>query len=258
MRKTWAIFKREIRAYFSSPVAYAVLGVFAVLAGFFFYAMTAEYLNAAFASDTNYMEGASPVLNVNEMLIRPLLSTLGFLSLLILPMLSMRLLAEENRSGTLQLLLTSPLSGFQIVMGKYSACIVVYALMLLLTLPCQGMLLLRSTAEWTPFALGYLGLFLMGASFLSLGLWISAITRNQIVAAVVTFGLLMMAWVAGWIEQGVSPAVQGVLHYISFFNHHQDMVKGVLDTSDLVYYGSVIGLGLFLAQRAVEGNRWRS
>jgi len=98
----------------------------------------------------------------------------------------------------------------------------------------------------------------MGASFLSLGLWISALTRNQIVAIFLTFGLLLVTWVAGWVEQGVSPAMQSVLGYVSFFNHHQDLVKGVLDTSDLIYYGTVIGLGLFLAQRSVEATRWRT
>jgi ABC-2 type transport system permease protein len=169
----------------------------------------------------------------------------------------MRTYAEEKRSGTIELLLTSPLTDLQIVMGKFLGGLVLYGAMLAVTLVHMAILFVYGNPEWRPIATGYLGLILMGACFLSLGLFVSSLTRNQIIAGMVTFAVFLMFWVVNWIATFMGPTSQAVLNYLSITEHLNDFARGVIDTKHVVYYLSFIAFSLFLTVRAVDSERWR-
>jgi len=191
------------------------------------------------------------------MLIGPLFLNVAVILLFTLPLVTMRTYSEEKRSGTIELLLTSPLTDVQIVMGKFLGAFVLYAGMLAPTLVHIGFLFLFGNPEWRPVATGYLGLLLMGGCFLSLGLFISSLTKNQIVAGMVTFAVFLMLWVINWISTFVGPTTQTVLQYLSLTDHFDDFAKGVIDTKHLIYYLSFIPFGLYLTSKSVDMERWR-
>ena len=259
MKQILAVFRREIYAYFTSPIAYAVISVFVIISGYFFYALLRFFVQMSFrAFEQSQMYGmAPPTLNVNEMLISPLFLNVSVILLFTLPLITMRTYAEEKRSGTIELLLTSPLTDLQIVMGKFLGGLVLYAAMLAVTVVHIGFLFAFGNPEWRPVATGYLGLLLMGGCFLSLGLFISSLTRNQIVAWMVTFAVFLLFWVVNWIATFTGPTMQNVLNYLSITEHLNDFTRGVVDTKHLVYYISFIGFALFLTVRAVDSERWR-
>ena len=253
MRNVLAITGREVRAYFASPIAYFVVGLFALLFGWFFSTIL------AFFADRSMQMGqfGGGAVNVNQMMIRPLMLNASVVILFFLPMITMRTFAEEKRSGTYELLLTSPVTDAQIVLGKFLGALALYALMLLVSLLSIGLLFLYGTPEWKPVATSYLGLLLMGGSFISLGLFFSSLTRNQIVAVVLTFATLLMLWVINWAADSAGPTTRAVLNALSITDHFDDFSKGVVDTKHLVYYLSFITFGLFLTAKSVDSERWR-
>jgi ABC-2 type transport system permease protein len=196
-------------------------------------------------------------INVNEIMISPLFLNVSVILLFTLPLITMRTYAEEKRSGTIELLLTSPLTDLQIVMGKFLGGLVLYGAMLAVTLVHMAILFVYGNPEWRPIATGYLGLILMGACFLSLGLFVSSLTRNQIIAGMVTFAVFLMFWVVNWIATFMGPTSQAVLNYLSITEHLNDFARGVIDTKHVVYYLSFIAFSLFLTVRAVDSERWR-
>jgi ABC-2 type transport system permease protein len=177
--------------------------------------------------------------------------------LFVLPMITMRTYAEEKRSGTIELLLTAPLTDVQIVLGKFLGALGLYGAMLAVTVVHIGALFWLGEPEWLPVVTGYLGLLLMGGCFVAVGLLASSLTRNQIVAAVITFTVFLLLWVIDWIASFTGPTTQAVLTYLSLTGHLEDFTLGILDTSHIVYYLSVIALGLFLTVRSVDTERWR-
>jgi ABC-2 type transport system permease protein len=195
-------------------------------------------------------------MNVNQQLIRPLLMNASVIILFVLPMITMRTYAEEKRSGTIELLLTSPLTDLQIIIGKFLGAMALYAAILAVTLVHMAVLFAYGNPEWRPIATGYLGLLLMGGWFISVGLLISSLTRNQIVAGMITFAVFLLLWVINWIG-AFFPTAEAVLTYLSITDHLDDFTKGVIDTKHLVYYLSFIAFGLFLTVRSVETERWR-
>jgi ABC-2 type transport system permease protein len=201
--------------------------------------------------------GGPESINVNEMLVGPLFMNVSVILLFTLPLVTMRIYSEEKRSGTIELLLTSPLTDFQIVMGKFLGALVLYAAMLSVTLVHIGFLFAFGNPEWRPIATGYLGVLLMGGCFLSLGLFVSSLTKNQIVAGMITFAVFLMFWIVNWISSFSGPTMQAVLNYLSITDHLNDFTKGVLDTKHLVYYVSFIAFSLFLTVRSVDSERWR-
>ena len=253
MRNVLAITGREVRAYFASPIAYFVVGLFALLFGWFFSTIL------AFFADRSMQMGqfGGGAVNVNQMMIRPLMLNASVVILFFLPMITMRTFAEEKRSGTYELLLTSPVTDAQIVLGKFLGALALYALMLLVSLLSVALLFLYGNPEWKPVATSYLGLLLMGGSFISLGLFFSSLTRNQIVAVVLTFATLLMLWVINWAADSAGPAMRTVLNALSITDHFDDFSKGVVDTKHLVYYLSFITFGLFLTAKSVDSERWR-
>ena len=255
MSNILAIAHKELKSYFASPVAYVVIGFSAILFGWFF-------INLLYYFDRTQMQAGSgfqgpQAINVNEIMISPLFLNVSVILLFTLPLITMRTYAEEKRSGTIELLLTSPLTDLQIVMGKFLGGLVLYGAMLAVTLVHMAILFAYGNPEWRPIATGYLGLILMGACFLSLGLFVSSLTRNQIIAGMVTFAVFLMFWVINWISTFMGPTSQAVLNYLSITEHLNDFARGVIDTKHVVYYLSFIAFSLFLTVRAVDSERWR-
>jgi ABC-2 type transport system permease protein len=254
MRNIIAIAQKELKSYFASPIAYIVIGFWALLYGYFFIAILQFFVRQSMQMS---QFGGPQSMNVNQQMIRPLLQNLTILDLFLLPMVTMRTYSEEKRSGTMELLLTSPVSDFEIIMGKFLGAMALYTVMLAVTVLHLGLLFIYGHPEWKPIVTAYIGLWLLGGCFISLGLWISSLTKNQIVAAPVTFAIFLMFWVITWIGSFSGPTVDKLTQYLSIIDHLDDFNKGVLDTSHLIYYLSFITFGLFLTAKSVDTERWR-
>jgi len=253
--KVWPIFKKEVRLYFASPVAYVVFTIFLLISGYFFYSIFAFFNFMSMQSAMN--PALARDLNVTEGVMRPLFSNISVVMLLLMPILTMRLFAEEKKTGTIELLLTYPVRDGEVLLGKYAAAVVLYLLMLLFTALYPGMLAYFARLEWGPLLTGYLGLVLMGAAFLAIGVLVSSLTENQIVAAVATFGALLIFWVIGWSADLAGPGWGKLLSHLSILEHFDGFAKGVIDTKDVVYYLDFTVLALFLTLRSLESKRWR-
>jgi ABC-2 type transport system permease protein len=255
MRNIWVIAQKEINSYFASPVAYLLLTMFAIIFGFFFW-NSVGYFNAA--SLQSQMSGQSMPMSVNEYVIRPLLSNIGVVGLFFIPMISMRLFAEEKRLGTIELLATSPIRDIEVIIGKWLAAMMLYGVLLLFSAINFAFLFRYGNPDWKPLAIGYLGLLLQAGGLLAIGTFISSLTRNQIIAGAATFAVCLLLWVLEWVSGYETATWAKVLAYFSVITHFDSFSKGVLDTKDAVYYISLIFLGLFLTSRSMESLRWRS
>ena len=257
MRNAFTIAGKELRSYFVSPIAYVVLTGFLLLGGWFFFNLLARFnfLLSIYSAMRN--PEAQMRLNLNDFVISPLLHNLSVVLVILVPVITMRSFAEEKRSGTYELLMTSPLSITEIVAGKFLGALGFLMVMLGLTGIYPLILLMYGNPEMGVIAAGYLGLLLLAVAFLTVGLLTSSFTENQIIAAVSCLVLLLLLYVISWPAETAGPALGAVLKYVSLTEHFGEMVKGVIDTKDLVYFGSVILLSLFLTQRSVESVRWR-
>lgn len=255
MKNIWAICKKEIKSYFTSPIAYVAIFVFLVLVGFFFHSLILWFNTQSMqmAQNPYYLQQ----MNINQMVFSPLFHNISIILLLMIPLLTMRLFSEEKKMKTDELLYTSPISINQIILGKYFASLFVLLVMLLLTGILSLLTFAYGNPELKPILIGYLGLFLMGAAFMAVGIFFSSVTENQIVAAVLTFGSLLLFWILNWASSSAGGIWREVLNYVSFFQHFDDMTKGILDTTDLVYYISFIFLGLFLTHSVIQSRKWR-
>ncbi len=253
--KVWPIFKKEMRLYFTSPVAWVIITMFLLIAGYFFYSIFAFYTLASMQSAMNPQMARE--LNVTDSVLRPLFSNVSVILLLLMPLITMRLFAEERRSGTIELLLTYPVRDGAVLIGKYLAALALYAIMLALTLLYPGILFYFTRVEWGPLLTGYLGLLLMGATFLAVGIFASSLTENQIVAAITTFGTLLLLWVVGWSAEYVGGPWGRVLSHLSILEHFDTFARGVLDTKDVIFYVDVTIVALFLTLRSLEARRWK-
>jgi ABC-2 type transport system permease protein len=253
MRNALAIAGKELRGYFASPVGYVLIGFFALLYGFFFYSLL-QFFNR---QSMQMAMGMGGTMNVNQMLIAPVFMNAEVVLLFLLPMVTMRTYSEEKRSGTMELLLTAPLTDWHIILGKFLGAMTLFAAMLATTLVHVGLLFLFGQPEWKPIVTTYIGMLLMGGCFIALGLFISSLTKNQIVAGMVTFAVFLLLWVLDWNASAAGPTGQSILNYLSITQHLDDFVKGVIDTKHLVYYASFITFGLFLTAKSVDSERWR-
>lgn len=252
MRNVLAIADKELRSYFSSPIAYIIIGFFALPFGVFFYL----YLDA-FVRQSLQMAQFGGAMNVNQQVIRGLLQNASVIILFVMPMITMRTYSEEKRSGTIELLLTSPVTDLEIILGKFFGALGVYVALLVVTLLYVAILFVYGNPEWRPLIAAYLGLLLMGGSFISLGLLISSTTNNQVVAGIVSFIVFLMLWIVGWFADTAGPVMGGVTRYLSITEHFDDFSKGIIDTTHVIYYLSLITLGLFLTAKSVDSERWR-
>jgi len=255
MRNVFLIWRKELRSYFVSPIAYLLLTMFALIFGFFFWNALGYFVMMGMESQ---LRGQPMPMNLNEEVIRPLLSNASVIGLFFIPMITMRLFAEEKRSGTIELLVTSPIRDLEIVIGKWFAALTLYAAMLFFTAINFAFLFKYGNPDWKPLAIGYLGLLLQAGGLLAIGTFISTLTKNQIVAGAATFGVCLLLWVLEWVSGYETATWAQVLAYMSVITHFESFAKGVLDLKDAIFYLTVIFLGLFFTARSMESLRWRS
>jgi ABC-2 type transport system permease protein len=255
MRNVWVILRKELRSYFVSPVAYLLLAMFAVIFGFFFWNILGFFVREGMES---MMRGQTSPMNLNERVIRPLLSNISVVGLFLIPLITMRLFAEEKRTGTIELLATSPITDLQVILGKWMAAMILYGGMLLLGAVNFVFLFRYGHPDWKPLAIGYLGLLLQAGALLALGTFISTLTKNQIIAGAVTFALSLLLYILEWVTGFDTSTSARVISYMSIITHFESFSKGLLDSKDAIFYVSLIFLGLFLTSRSMESLRWRS
>jgi ABC-2 type transport system permease protein len=236
MSATLAITKRELRHYFNSPVAYIVITVFMLLAGYLFW-------NTVFIERQAEMRGYFGLM--------PMLFTF------IIPAITMRLLAEEKGSGTLELLITMPIRDWEVVVGKFLAAVGLLAALLLLTLVYAFTLAAIGPVDKGPAYGGFFGLLLMGSAYAAIGVMASSLTRNQIVAFILAFAISFGLYLFGRVVQIVPPAVQPVVAFLSIDNHFEAISRGVIDSRDVFYYLSVIAVSLVVATVSLESRKWK-
>ncbi len=257
MTNVWAIAYKELRSYFVSPVAYVILAGFLLLCGWFFWV----YLTQFSQTVAMYAQFQQPQMleqmNLNDMVMAPLLQNMVIIFLIMVPLITMRLFAEERANGTDELLLTSPIETHEIALGKFLGAGLFYLVLLGCTLVYPGILLYFGDPEIGTIVTGYLGLLLVGLSFIALGLFTSTLTDNQIVAAVSAFVVLLLFFAIGWPAATVGDTLGAVLAYLSLIEHFQPMTSGLIVSSDILYFLSVIAFALFLSQRSLESLRWR-
>ncbi|HEX8969007.1 MAG TPA: ABC transporter permease [Chloroflexota bacterium] len=236
MKNVWAVATRELRSYFLSPLAYVVIALFLALSGYLF----ALILNSG-----------------REASLRGLVQNVSVLYLFIVPAISMRLLAEEQRTGTVELLLTNPVQEWEIVTGKFLASVMLVLVMLGLTLLFPLFLFMFGSPDVGPMVTGYLGIFLQAAAFLSVGLWASSMTQNQIVAAIVSFALLLILWLSDNLGQFLGGTIGSIVSYTSVINHFQSFPQGVIQSNDVIYYLTLVLAGIVLSTLSLQSRRYR-
>ncbi|TME93573.1 MAG: ABC transporter permease [Chloroflexi bacterium] len=236
MRNVWAVSVRELRSYFLSPLAYVVIALFLALSGYLFALILA---------------------NGREASLRGLVQNVSVLYLFIVPAISMRLLAEEQRTGTVELLLTNPVQEWEIVTGKFLASVMLVLVMLGLTLLFPLFLFIYGNPDRGPIITGYVGIFLQAAAFLSIGLWASSLTQNQIVAAIVSFALLLILWLSENLGQFLGGTIGSIISYASVITHFQSFPQGVIQSNDVIYYLSLVLAGIVLSTLSLQSRRYR-
>jgi len=256
MRNVLIICRKELRSYFVSPIAYLLLTMFGIVSAFFFWIYLRGFVEYGMEMQ---MQGQMFPMNVNEQIIRPLLANSAVIGgLFFIPMITMRLFAEEKRSGTIELLATSPITDLQVILGKWLAAVTLYSCMLVFTALNFGFLFKYGHPDWKPLAIGYLGLLLQGGALLAIGTFISTLTKNQIIAGAVTFAVCLLLWVMASVSEFEMSTWAQALSYLSVNSHFESFEKGVIDSKDSIFYVSMIFLGLFLSARSMESLRWRS
>ena len=259
MRNFLAVYSKEMRSYFVSPVAYVIAGVFLFLSGYLFRNILMQFnmLCLQLGQRAQQMGGQMPALNLNEMVVVQFFAVMDFIWLLIVPMLTMRLYAEEKKTGTIELLMTSPISSVEVLLGKFFACFSLYSIIVSLTMVYFVILEAYGSPDWGPIFSGYLGYLFLGATFISVGILASALTENQIVAVLLSFGILLLFWLIDLSASFAGPTAAKILQYMSFIEHLEDFQRGVIDSKDVVFYLSFSFFCLFLTTRVVESRRWR-
>jgi ABC-2 type transport system permease protein len=256
MQYVLAIWQREMKSYFVSPIAYVVLTVFLFLSGFFFYSILTAVVQSTMMQ-AQMGQGMQPV-DVPGIVSRSFFGTTSVILLFMIPMLTMGLFAEEKKRGTIELLLTTPVGNFQAMMGKYLASLTFLVIMFFASGVTISALFIYGHPELKPILGGFLGLLLYGAALLAVGLFISTLTENQIVAVVITFGVILVLWLIESFSTSAMGVTKDVLSYLSVISHLDDFIKGVIDTSHVIFYLTFTFIGLFLTYRSLESMRWKS
>ncbi|MGH9769747.1 MAG: ABC transporter permease [Blastocatellia bacterium] len=260
MKGILAIYRRELGSYFVSPTAYVVIGFYLTLSGFFFSSILAGVIEYSFRMQMQGGQfGAPPPIDAPMLVIRNFTGFASTILLFLAPMLTMGVYAEERKRGTMELLMTSPITEFQIVMGKFMASLTLLVAMLSPTLIYHFIMARYSepALPWKIMWSSYLGIFLLGAGLLALGSFISSLTENQLVAGGVTFVIFLMLWLLDYGTRGSSAVIGEIMKYLSILQHHDTFAQGVIDTSSIIFYLSVVTIGLFLTLRNLDSMRWR-
>ena len=255
MKGVSAVFKKELSVTFASPIFYVATFIFLVVSGYFFYSNIAMFTVMSFQARANPF--LVEKLHLSNMVVRPLFGQLSVILLLMLPLITMRSYAEEKRLGTIELLFTYPISDAAALTGKFLAAMFILLAMLVGTIPSLFLLEAFGNLDWGSVLSGYLGIFLMGTSFLSVGIFCSSLTENQIVAAALSFGALLLFWLIGWAKLIASPAAAPILDHLSIITHLDNFTKGLVDTRDVVFYLLFSFFWLFLTLRFLSSRFWR-
>ncbi len=255
MQNILAIWQREMKSYFVSPIAYVVLVVFLFLSGLVFFGnLTEVYQYMMTTAQTG--QSMQPI-DVPAYVTQSLFRTTTVILLFLVPMLTMALFSEEKKRGTIELLLTTPVGNFQALMGKYLASLTFLVILFASSAITISSLFVYSQPDWKPILSGYFGMFLYGAALLALGVFISTLTENQIVAVILTFGVSLVLWLVSVFAASATGVTKSVINYLSVISHLDDFIKGVIDTSHVIYYLTFAFVGLFLAYRSLESMRWK-
>ena len=255
MKVLWHLIKKELSAFFVSPVAYVVTAIFLIVTGILFYSNVVWYADASFRSLQNPYFVQS--LNLTDDFIRPLFGNISVILLFLIPALTMRTFSEEKKSGTIELLLTYPIRDNQAIYGKYFATVLFFLFMMLLTLTYPIFMLQTGEPEIGPLLTAYAGYFLMGSAFIAAGVFASSTTENQIIAALLAFGINLTLWIIGWISPSGGGTLTKVLEYLSIIEHYDPLTKGILNTRNIVYFVSLNAFFLFLTSRVLVSKKWR-
>jgi ABC-2 type transport system permease protein len=260
MKGLYAVYRKEMNHYFVSPIAYIIGGVFLMLTGFFFTRVLSSVMEQAFEMGMQSMQfGGGANIDVASVTVRYFFGVLSSILLFLTPMLTMGVYAEERKRGTIELLMTSPVTDTEIVFGKFLASLTLLGILLLPTV-CYSVFTFvhaEPAPPWKVLLCAYLGAFLLGSVLLALGSLFSSLTENQIIAAVLTFGVFLILWVIDFGSRGSTGGIGAVVQYLSVVRHYDDFTRGVLDTSNVVYYVSLLLLSLFLTVRSLDSMRWR-
>jgi ABC-2 type transport system permease protein len=255
MKNVLLISNKELKGYFVSPIAYILMAFFGLIFGFGFYTATRDFVRMGLQAQ---MMGQQQPMNVNEQIIRPLLGFASTITLFLVPMLTMRLFAEEKKTGTIELLLTSPVSDIDIILGKWIGAMLLFLCVLAMSVINVAFLFAWGKPDLKPVLVAYLGLILQGGVLLAIGSFISTLTKNQIIAGGVTFFVCLLLWLLSWFTAFDSGVSSQIINYLSIVTHFDNFSKGVLDLKDIVFYCSMIFFALFLTSRSMESLRWRS
>lgn len=250
-----AVFRKEMANYFVSPIAYSVIAIFLLISGFFFWANLSVMSLISLQAANDPM--ISQRINLTDVVIRPLTQNMSIVVLFLIPLLTMRLFSEEKKTGAIELLLTYPISDISAVLGKFCAALVVLVAMLLGTISYPVILWRLAEFDIGVFVSGYLGLIMMGAAFIGMGIFISLMTENQIVAATISFGLALMFWIISWTSSFVGQTFGYILKQMSILERMESFHKGVLSVSDLSFFIFFTAFFIFLCLRSLESLRWR-
>ena len=253
MKGTLVIARKELRQLFGSPIAYVALAMFFVIVGFLFFSLVGVY-----SFQVLQLQGTPPPdFNPTRIIFTPLYQDITFVLILLVPVLTMRLVSEEDRAHTMELLATSPVTNTAIILGKYMAVVLLFLVLIAISVYMPLSLALIGRLDWGLLASTYVGLFLLGGAFLSIGLFASTLNENQIVSAAIGFALLLIFWILGFAQQASGSAAQQVLSSLSFASHFSNLSGGVIDTQDVLFFLSLAGFFLFLGVIALESRKWR-
>jgi len=254
MKNVFTIARRDFRAYFTSPIAYIVIaGFLAIMGWMFFFNLSHFNLQNAQYQQFNMGKGIS----ITEGIIRPLYGNMNVIFLFMVPFITMRLFAEEKKLHSIELLMTSPVTLTEIILGKFFSSLALVLVMLAFTTVYPIVLFITGNPELGPIVTSYIGTILLASCYLSLGLLFSAMTENQIVAGALTFATGLFFWLISWATQTVGPVWSDILTHLSLISHYNNFGQGIINSSDTFYYLSFIALGLFLTHRVLDSFRWR-
>jgi len=255
VKQFWPLFKKEFKTYFTSPIFYIVAVVFLAIAGYFFVNALILYSNNVIqlSGSGKSLAGMNPTSKV----MKQLFNTMGTLFILLVPLMTMRLVADEWRTKTMELLMTSPVSLSSIILAKYAASVIVYSIIILSTAYMPIVINYYSSVFWAQIISGYVGVILLGAAMLSIGLLCSTVTDKQIIAAVLTIGILVMFWFIGGVLGSASVEVTRILRVLSLYAHFSALTDGLLDLRDIVYLLSFASISLFVSHRVLDSARWK-
>lgn len=256
MNNLVSVFRKEVLQYVYSPIAYIVAGVFHAIIGFFFYNAMVNYSKRMVEFTATTQDATVQLYTPTLVILQGMFNSMGTVFLLLTPLITMRLVAEEKRARTMEMLYTSPISLGSIVMGKFLAAFMVYAVIIGMTIYMPLVVELFSSVNWSQVLTAYLGLMLMGAAMISVGLFASTVTEKQVVAAVLSIGILVIFWFVGGGIGAASQRVSTFMRDVSLYAPFSNMISGLLDMRDVVFFLSFSAVMLFLSIRVMESDRW--